>query len=110
MKQILRFFAISAGLVIVPLQASAQAAPNQPVVFSALTGPGPATQTNESAGTFQFSIPDGSVDLNRPGGSVLATPGTPPVFFIAPPGTIQSMDSAGMGIDSTLDGSAGILD
>jgi len=110
MKRVLNVLAINAALVILPQQVLAQQAPSQPVVFSALTGPGPATQNNGSTGSFTFSTPDGSVDLSRPGGAVLATPGTPPVFFIAPPGTIQSMDSTGLGIDSMLDGSAGVLD
>lgn len=65
--------------------------PREPVVFAALVGPGPSTQTNSGTGSFQFSSPNGSVDLNRPGAAVLATPGQPPVFFIAPPGAIQNI-------------------
>ncbi|MEQ8828476.1 MAG: FecR domain-containing protein [Alphaproteobacteria bacterium] len=68
-------------------------APGQPVVFAALAGPGPLTQTNANTGSFNFSSPDGSVDLNRPGGAVLASPGQPPVFFIAPPGAIQRVSA-----------------
>jgi hypothetical protein len=56
-----------------------------PVVFAALVGPGPLTQTNANIGSFNFSSPNGSVDLNRPGGAVLAVPGAPPVFFLEPP-------------------------
>lgn len=67
---------------------------NQPVVFAALVGPGPLSQTGATTGSFNFSSPDGSVDLNRPGGAVLATPGQPPVFFIAPPGALQATTSA----------------
>ncbi|MBO6836700.1 MAG: FecR domain-containing protein [Alphaproteobacteria bacterium] len=68
-------------------------APGQPVVFAALAGPGPLTQTNANTGSFNFSSPNGSVDLNRPGGAVLASPGQPPVFFIAPPGAIQQVSA-----------------
>ncbi|MBP5857210.1 FecR domain-containing protein [Marivibrio halodurans] len=64
--------------------------PNQPVVFAALAGPG-MQSTGVPTGSFTFSSPNGSVDLNRPGGSVLATPGQPPVFFIAPPGAINTL-------------------
>lgn len=70
------------------------AGPGQPVIFAALAGPGPLTQTNSNTGSFNFSTPDGSVDLNRPGGAVLATPGQPPVFFIAPPGAIQQVSAS----------------
>ncbi|WP_407491650.1 hypothetical protein [Pseudooceanicola sp. MF1-13] len=108
MKRILRSFAVLAALAVTPQYLSAQA--SQPVVFSALVGPGPETQTNENTGSFTFSTPDGSVDLDRQGGPVSANPGTPPAFFIAPPGTIQSIDPVGTGIDSTLDGAAGFLD
>lgn len=69
------------------------AAPGQPVVFAALAGPGPLTQTGSNTGSFNFSSPNGSVDLNRPGGAVLAAPGQPPIFFIAPPGTIQNVSA-----------------
>jgi len=65
--------------------------PNQPVVFAALVGPGPTAQGG-GQGSFTFSSPNGSVDLNRPGGAVLATPGQPPVFFIAPPGSIDNLN------------------
>lgn len=64
--------------------------PNNPVVFASLMGPGPNMQGG-GQGSFTFSSPNGSVDLNRPGGSVLATPGQPPVFFIAPPGAINNL-------------------
>lgn len=67
----------------------------QPVVFAALGGPGPLTQTGAPIGSFNFSTPNGSVDLNRPGGAVLATPGQTPVFFIAPPSALQQI-SAGL--------------
>ncbi|MDF1749840.1 MAG: FecR domain-containing protein, partial [Alphaproteobacteria bacterium] len=70
---------------VFPEQTPSGNVPNQPVVFAALSGPGPLTQTGANVGSFTFSSPDGSVDLNRPGGSVLATPGQPPVFFIASP-------------------------
>ena len=43
--------------------------------------------------SINFSSFEGSVDLNRPGAAVLATPGAPPVFFIAPPGTLQNIDT-----------------
>jgi len=65
--------------------------PSQPVVFAALIGPGP-TVPGGGQGSFTFSSPDGSVDLNRPGGAVLATPGQPPVFFIAPPGSLDALN------------------
>ncbi|NMM45151.1 FecR domain-containing protein [Rhodospirillaceae bacterium KN72] len=68
--------------------------PNQPVVFAALAGPGPLSQTGSSTGSFTFSSPNGSVDLNRPGGAVLATPGQPPVFFIAPPGAVNNVSQS----------------
>ncbi|MEQ8603866.1 MAG: FecR family protein [Marivibrio sp.] len=61
-----------------------------PVVFAALAGPG-AGAPGAVAGSFTFSSPQGTVDLNRPGGAVLATPGQPPVFFIAPPGAISAL-------------------
>lgn len=64
--------------------------PGAPVVFAALVGPGPLSSTGSGTGSFNFSSPNGSVDLNRPGGSVLAVPGQPPVFFIAAPGAIQN--------------------
>lgn len=64
--------------------------PNQPVVFATLAGPG-MQSTGVPSGSFTFSSPNGSVDLNRPGGAVLATPGQPPVFFIAPPGAINML-------------------
>lgn len=64
--------------------------PNQPVVFAALAGPGPQS-SGTPTGSFSFSTPNGSVDLNRPGGAVLATPGQPPVFFIAPPGALNNL-------------------
>lgn len=65
----------------------------QPVVFAALSGPGPLTQTGAPIGSFTFSTPNGSVDLNRPGGAVLATPGQTPVFFIAPPSALQQIST-----------------
>lgn len=65
--------------------------PGAPVVFAALSGPGPLTQTDSDIGSFNFSTPEGSVDLNRPGAAVLASPGAPPIFFIAPPGSIQDV-------------------
>jgi len=61
----------------------------QPVVFAALVGPGPLSRAGGGSGSFTFSTPNGSVDLNRPGGSVLSIPGQPPVFFLSPPGAIQ---------------------
>ncbi|MCR9220632.1 MAG: FecR family protein [Alphaproteobacteria bacterium] len=73
-----------------PDQAPQGGAPGQPVVFAALVGPGPTSQ-GQNTGSFNFSSPNGSVDLNRPGGAVLATPGQPPVFFIAPPGAINDL-------------------
>ncbi len=66
----------------------------QPVVFAALTGPGPNTQTGVPGGSFNFSSPDGSVDLNRPGGAVLATLGQPPVFFIATPDQLTQINNS----------------
>jgi hypothetical protein len=66
-------------------------AAGQPVVFAALVGPGPFSTTGDNTGSFTFSSPNGSVDLNRPGGSVLATPGQPPVFFLSPPGALQDI-------------------
>ena len=80
--------------------------PNQPVVFAALAGPGPLSQTGSNTGSFTFSSPNGSVDLNRPGGAVLATPGQPPVFFIAPPGTMNNVSQSltGRGAQSGGDG------
>ena len=100
--------------VLTPEQANAQfpdqsqqvnPQPNQPVVFAALMGPGPLSQTGSNTGSFTFSSPNGSVDLNRPGGAVLATPGQPPVFFIAPPGAVnnisQNLGSRGTQSDGT---------
>ena len=98
----------AAASMAVPAMAHAQST-GHPIVLAALAGPGPQANTNANTGSFNFSTPNGSVDLNRPGGAVLATPpGQPPVFFIAPPGTIQDIGS--MGIDAILDASAGILD
>lgn len=67
--------------------------PEAPVIFAALNGPGPLSNAGAGTGSFNFSTPNGDVDLNRPGAAVLATPGQPPVFFIAPPGSIQSVTS-----------------
>lgn len=61
-----------------------------PVVFAALVGPGPNNNAGTGVGSFNLTTPDGSVDLNRIGASVLAAPGAPPVFFIAPPAVVQS--------------------
>jgi hypothetical protein len=97
---------IGVAAVLTPSQAQQQfpqqssqlnTAPGQPVVFAALAGPGPLNQTGANTGSFNFSSPDGSVDLNRPGGAVLATPGAPPVFFIAPPGAIQNLSATSTG-------------
>ncbi len=66
-----------------------------PVVFAALVGPGANNNAGANVGSFNFTTPDGSVDLSRPNAATLATPGVPPVFFIAPPGTIQDV-SAGL--------------
>lgn len=71
-----------------------------PVVFAALVGPGANNNTGANVGSFNLATPDGTVDLNRPGAAVLATPGAPPVFFIAPPGAIQN---ASAGLDGNGD-------
>ncbi len=106
---------IGVAAVLTPDQATQQfpdqapqlgGGPGQPVVFAALAGPGPLTQTNANTGSFNFSSPDGSVDLNRPGGAVLATPGQPPVFFIAPPGAIQNVTRGFRGGGAPDDGDA----
>ena len=70
------------------------AAGGPPVIFAALAGPG-AGAPGVVPGSFSFTGPQGSVDLNRPGGAVLATPGAPPVFFIAPPGAIAALGPQG---------------
>lgn len=82
--------------------------PNSPVVFASLVGPGQTVQGG-GQGSFTFSTPSGSVDLNRPGGSVLATPGQPPVFFIAPPGAIGNLNQqlSGGGNDEEDEGGDG---
>lgn len=87
-----------------PDQSNQISQPSQPVVFAALNGPGPSTHAGSGTGSFNFSSPDGSVDLNRPGGAVLATAGQPPVFFIAPPGAIQNI-SNGLNNDGNDGGS-----
>lgn len=106
---------IGVAAVLTPDQAAQQfpdqapqlgGGPGQPVVFAALAGPGPLTQTNANTGSFNFSSPDGSVDLNRPGGAVLATPGQSPVFFIAPPGAIQNVTRGFRGGGAPDDGDA----
>lgn len=61
-----------------------------PVVFAALVGPGPNNNVGSGVGSFNLSTPNGAVNLNRIGSAALATPGAPPVFFIAPPGAIQA--------------------
>lgn len=60
-----------------------------PVVFATLVGPGPNNNAGSGVGSFDLTTPDGTVGLNRIGASALATPGAPPVFFIAPPQVIQ---------------------
>lgn len=78
--------------------------PGAPVIFAALVGPGPLTQTNANVGSFNFNSPDGNVDLSRPGGAVLATPGAAPIFFIAPPGTIPSVNADPVQGPAAVDG------
>lgn len=80
-----------------------------PIVFAALVGPGPLENTNTSVSAFNFATPNGNVDLSRPNSAILASSGTPPVFFLAPPGSIGSV-GAGQGLDDMLDSSAGLLD
>ncbi len=79
-----------------------------PVVFAALVGPGANNNAGANVGSFNFTTPDGSVDLSRPNAATLATPGVPPVFFIAPPGTIQDVSAGlngqGGGDDGDSDG------
>lgn len=84
----------------------ANPSPNAPIVFASLMGPGPNVQGG-GQGSFTFSTPNGSVDLNRPGGSVLATPGQPPVFFIAPPGSINNLTQQGSGAGNDEDDDGG---
>jgi len=71
-----------------------------PIVFAALVGPGPLTQTNANVGSFNFSTPNGDVDLNRPNSAVLASPNQPPLIFLAPPGSIQGVTNDLTGGDS----------
>lgn len=104
-----RLFKLSLGAVaLIAAPASAQNQTNQPIVFSALVGPGPLTYTGANTGSFSFSTPNGDVDLNRPGSAVLASPEGPPIFFLAPPGAVS--DASDDAIDAMLDSSAGILD
>lgn len=97
----------SAALALVA-SSTAGLAQSQPIIFAALAGPGPLSQTNADVGSFNFATPNGDVDLNRPSSVVLASPNDPPVFFLAPPGGI--IDIMDDGIDGSLDASAGILD
>lgn len=80
-----------------------------PIIFAALVGPGALEYTDRSVSAFNFATPNGNVDLSRPNSAALASPGTPPVFFLAPPGSIGSV-GAGQGLDDMLDSSAGLLD
>jgi len=72
-----------------------------PIVFAALVGPGPLTQTNANVGSFNFSTPNGDVDLNRPNSAVLASPDQPPLIFLAPPGSIQGVTNDLSGGDAS---------
>lgn len=97
---------LTGAVAFVAPAAMAQNQPSQPVIFSALVGPGPLTPN--SVTTFNFTTPNGDVDLNRPGAFVVTDPGDASIFFLAPPG--DTIGAAGDGIDAILDSSAGLLD
>lgn len=106
MKRI--YTCLTVAALALPSLAVAQS--TQPIIFTALVGPGPRSQTNESVGYYRFSAPISGVDLSRSGDSVLVEQGTPPVLLLAPPSATSLVISGALGVDSMLDSSAGILD
>lgn len=54
------------------------------VSYAALMGPGPRAARWVKSGAFVYSNDQGMINLNRPGGSVLAVTGNAPIEFIAP--------------------------
>lgn len=107
-------------LAVLTPQEAAQAFPDQMAqagggasgevtIFAALTGPGPATQTGNSVGSFNYTTPDGSADLNRPGSAVLKIPGQEPITFQLPPGALQNFTNSLNSTDTSTedDGESG---
>ncbi|WP_320818840.1 hypothetical protein [Thalassolituus sp.] len=59
-------------------------ATTEPVSYAALMGPGPRAARWVKSGAFRYTSDQGTVDLTKPGGSVLAVKGSTPVVFVAP--------------------------
>ncbi|MDF1762313.1 MAG: hypothetical protein P1U57_02790 [Oleibacter sp.] len=57
---------------------------NEKVSYAALMGPGPRAARWVKSGEFLYTNDQGVVDLNKPGGSVLAVKGSAPIEFVAP--------------------------
>jgi hypothetical protein len=59
-------------------------ATTEPVSYAALMGPGPRAARWVKSGAFRYTSDQGTVDLTKPGGSVLAVKGNAPIVFVAP--------------------------
>ena len=59
-------------------------ATTEPVSYAALMGPGPRAARRVKSGAFRYTSDQGTVDLTKPGGSVLAVKGNAPIVFVAP--------------------------
>ena len=59
-------------------------ATTEPVSYAALMGPGPRAARWVNSGAFRYTSDHGTVDLTKPGGSVLAVKGNAPIVFVAP--------------------------
>jgi len=59
-------------------------ATTEPVSYAALMGPGPRAARWVKSGAFRYTSDHGTVDLTKPGGSVLAVKGNAPIVFVAP--------------------------
>jgi hypothetical protein len=96
---------------VLPAERAAELFPAQvtraegaPYSYSALMGPGPYSAI--SAGTFVVTSEGVEVRVDQPEGTVLASAGTPPVFFFAPPLGFERSQVAATNDDSASDETA----